>query len=255
MIEVYDQIANLTMASSRGVIPIRAWSHSRLGVFEQCKFHTKLAVVDGIPEPARPLPPGKTEHANDRGTRIHTAAEMFVRGGVELVDELQWFRAEFEHLRDLFQVGRVSLEGDWGFSRDWRPVAWMSSDVWCRIKTDCTIFDDNDTAIVVDYKSGKRWGNEVKHGEQMQLYQLGVFCKYPNIQRVVVELWYTDLDELHRQEFTREQGVRFAEGFEKRGVALTSETDFPPNPNSYSCKWCPYKPAHLGGTGHCSVGV
>ena len=34
----------------------------------------------GIPEPQRPLPPGKTEHADDRGTRIHQSVEDYVAG-------------------------------------------------------------------------------------------------------------------------------------------------------------------------------
>ena len=68
---------------------IKAWSFSRLSIFEQCKLRTKLAYIDRIPEPPRPLPPGKTEHANDRGTRIHDAAERFVRGGAELLEDLQ----------------------------------------------------------------------------------------------------------------------------------------------------------------------
>lgn len=251
MIEVYS-IENLDMS---GVIPIKAWSHSRLGVFEQCKFRTKLSVVDRIPEPPRPLPPGKTEHANDRGTRIHTAAEMFVRGGVELIEELQWFRAEMEELRALFAAGKVSLEGEWGFDREWAPRAWMSSDTWCRIKCDAVVFLSENEAVVVDFKSGKRWGNELKHGEQLRLYQLGAFLKYPKLEKITVELWYTDQDELHDQTFTRDQGMRFLEGFAKRGEKLTTETDFAPNPNSFSCKWCPYKPERYGGTGHCSVGV
>jgi hypothetical protein len=251
MIEVYSS-ENLDMS---GVIPIKAWSHSRLSVFEQCKHRTKLAVVDRIPEPVRPLPPGKTEHANDRGTRIHTAAELFIKGGVELISELQWFRAELEAMREEYARGKVSLEGEWGFDREWSPVAWMSSDVWCRIKCDLVYFPSPATAVVVDYKSGKRWGNEVKHGEQVRLYQLGAFLKYPDLEQVTVELWYTDLDELHDQTFTRDQGLMFLEGWAKRGEKMTTETDFQPNPSSYTCKWCPYKPEKFGGTGHCSVGV
>lgn len=49
---------------------IDAWSYSRLSTFEQCKLRAKLAYIDRIPEPERPLPPGKTEHANDRGTLL-----------------------------------------------------------------------------------------------------------------------------------------------------------------------------------------
>ena len=55
--------------------------------FEQCKFRAKLQYVDKIPEPERPLPPGKTEHANDRGTRIHDAAENFVNRDINLIPE------------------------------------------------------------------------------------------------------------------------------------------------------------------------
>ena len=44
-------------------------------------------------------------------------------------------------------------------------------------------------------------------------------------------------------------------GIEKRMDAMTSETEFQPNPNVYNCRWCPYKPVEKGGTGHCSVGV
>lgn len=241
--------------SSKGVIPIRAWSHSRLSDFELCKFRTKLKVVDAIPEPARPLPPGKTEHANDRGTRIHTAAERFVRGGVELVEELRWFKDEFEALRDLFAEGKVSLEGEWAYDEEWSPVAWMSSDCWCRIKCDAVVFPDEQTAIVIDYKSGKRYRNEVKHDEQMRLYQVGAFLRYPKVERVAVELWYTDLDELHDKDYTRDSGMTFLQGFASRGRSYTTELDFPPNPNAFSCKWCPYKPQDKGGTGHCSVGV
>ncbi len=234
---------------------IKAWSHSRLVVFEQCKFQAQLKFVDRVPEPPRPLPPGKTEHANDRGTRVHLAAEAYTKGGVELVKELEWFAPEYKQLRSLYAEGRVSLEGEWAFDREWRPTAWMSSDTWCRIKCDHIVFVDEEFAIVGDLKTGKRYGNEVKHAEQMQLYQLGVFLKYPKMKKVVVELWYSDLNELHSQEFRRDQGLRFAPAFEKRGEAMTTCDDFQPNPNKFSCKWCPYKPEKLGGTGHCSVGV
>lgn len=234
---------------------IKAGSHSRIVVFEKCKYEAKLRYIEKIPEPARPLPPGKTEHANDRGERIHKAAEMFVKGGVELIPELEKFREDFEALRELYAEGRVSLEGEWAYDRQWNPVGYFSLDVWCRIKCDAVVFVSDEEAIVIDYKSGKKWGNEVKHGEQMRLYQLGCFLRYPKLERVRVELWYTDLDDETHVDFTREQGLRFAPGWEKRIEALTTEEDFPPNPNKFSCRWCPYKPAHLGGTGHCSVGV
>lgn len=234
---------------------IKAGSHSRLIVFEKCRYHAKLAYVDRIPEPDRPLPPGKSEHANDRGTRIHEAAEKFVLGGVELIPELETFRPEMFQLRDMYKAGHVSMEGEWAFAKDWSPVAWMSSDAWMRIKCDVVAFLDVSYAVVIDYKSGKRWGNELKHAEQMQLYQLGAFIRFPKLEKVRVELWYTDQDELHATEYRRDQGLRFVAGVEKRMERMTTEEDFPPNPNVHTCRFCPYKPVEKGGSGHCSVGV
>lgn len=235
--------------------PLKAWSHSRIVVFELCRNRAKLAYIDKIPEPPRALPPGKTEHANDRGTRIHNAAEAFVKGGVELVHELVHFTEEFHQLRAMKQVGQVSLEGEWAFTREWEATGWMSSTTWSRIKLDAIAFLSKKKAVVIDYKSGKRWGNEMKHHEQMVLYQLAAFIKFPELEEITVELWYTDLDEIHSLTYKRHQGLKFLTNWERRGTEMTACEEFPPNPSKYACRWCPYKPTHLGGTGHCPDGV
>ena len=234
---------------------ITSGSHSRLSTFKLCKNRAKLAYVDRIPEPERALPAGKTEHPNVRGERVHTAAEKFVQGGVELVDELKSFEVELVQMRELHKQGKVSLEGEWAYDKDWNPVSWQSYNVWMRIKCDAVVFMSPEHAVVIDYKTGKRFGNEVKHAEQMQLYQLGAFLRYPKLKLVDVELWYTDLDELHPMRFRRDQGLRFAAKVESDMARMISEEVFPPNPSVYNCRWCPYKPTDKGGTGHWAVGV
>ena len=231
---------------------IKAWSYSRLVDFEQCKLRAKFKYVDRIPEPARPLPLGKTEHANDRGTRIHDAAERFVRGGVELIPELKPFAAEFHDLRNKYSHGMVSLEGEWAINKDWAPVAWGDRDAWARIKLDAFVRLSPTHAVVIDYKTGRKYGNEIKHAEQTQLYQLASFLRYPELETIDVELWYTDQDDLTHMKYTRQQGMRFFQNFNRRGIAMTTATEFPPSPNVFSCKWCPYGPK---GTGDCDKGV
>ena len=231
---------------------IKAWSYSRLVDFEQCKLRAKLKYIDRIPEPARPLPPGKTEHANDRGTRIHDAAERFVRGGVELIPELKAFETEFHDLRNKYKHGMVSLEGEWAVNKDWEPVAWGDKDAWARIKLDAFVRLSKTHAVVIDYKTGKKFGNEIKHAEQTQLYQLAAFLRYPELETIDVELWYTDQDDLTHMKYTRSQGMRFFQNFNQRGIAMTSAEEFPPSPNVFACKWCPYGPR---GTGDCDKGV
>lgn len=231
---------------------ITQWSFSKLSTFEQCKFRAKLQYVDKIPEPERPLPPGKTEHANDRGTRIHEAAEFFVKEDIRLIPELEKFKEEFTHLRSLYKSGMVSLEGEWAHNKDWDPVAWNSSDAWLRLKLDAFIRVSPSQGIVVDYKTGRMFGNEIKHGEQGQLYMASSFVRFPELQEITVEFWYLDQDDIISATYTRKQSEHFLRKFTQRGDIITSCTDFTPSPNIFSCKWCPYGPK---GTGHCEVGV
>lgn len=232
---------------------IRSWSYSRLAVFEQCKFRAKLQFIDRVPEPERPLPQGKTEHANDRGTRIHEACEAFVRGtGPMPVEAGKHFADELNSLRTAFESGIVSLEGEWGFDREWNPCDYNAKEVWCRIKGDAVVWRSPSHAVVIDYKTGKKFGNEVKHAEQVQLYALAVLLRFPKVETVTVELWYFDQDDLTGLTLTRPKWMHHLRSFTRRGMAVTSATEFPPNPTIFTCAYCPYKSS---GTGHCSVGI
>lgn len=228
------------------------WSFSRLQDFERCKFYFKLKHLDKVPEPLRPLPPGRTEYANDRGTRIHKAAEDYVRGGIELVEELSHFRPEFEALRTLHAEGKTSLEGEWGYDENWMPCAWMSETVWLRVKLDALVLPHDKTGTAIDYKTGKRAGNEIKHGEQMALYALATFMRYPELEDLNVELWYVDLPDLVHQRYTRDSAMRNLKKYNERGLKLTASEAWPPNPNQYTCRFCMYGPK---GSGVCKVGV
>lgn len=233
---------------------LKSWSHSRLVDFEKCRFMAKLKYIDRIPEPERPLPPGKTEHANDRGTRIHEAAERYVQGGIELIPELVSHREQIDEIKRLHAEGKVVCEGEWAVTRDWSPTAWNSVDVWGRMKLDVLVWDSPSVVRVIDYKTGKKSGNEIKHAEQGQIYALSTVLRHPEVERVRVEFWYTDLSpaDMSVTTFTKAQALRFLKSIEKRADALVNCTNFKPNPNVFSCKWCPYGPR---GTGHCKVGL
>lgn len=231
---------------------IVSWSYSKLQDFESCKFLAKLKHLDKIPEPERPLPPGKTEHANDRGSRIHDSCEMYVSGQSDFLDPdaEKFFGPELDLMRVLYQEGLVSLEGEWGMNMDWEPADWK--DAWLRLKLDACVFVDPTHAIVIDYKTGRKFGNEIKHAGQLYLYQLVTFLRYPKLEKVTAELWYLDQDETTSQTFTRKQGLLFKKNFHKRGLDLTTCSDFPTNPSIHTCKWCQYGPWNGG---QCQDGV
>jgi len=231
--------------------PPKSWSHSKSVDFEKCKRMFWLKHDQRIPEPERPLPPGKTEHANDRGSRVHDGCENYVRGNIdEMPHEAEkHFGPQIDLLRCLYAAGQVSLEGEWAMDEDWVPTEWKQG--WLRLKLDALVHIDKTEAIVIDYKTGKKFGNEVKHGEQLQLYALVSFLRHPELETVHAELWYLDVNEVTAIKFTRAQALRFRDRWHSRGTAITTCTQFPPNPNIFSCKWCGYGP---WGTGHCEVG-
>lgn len=216
-----------------------SWSYSKLIDFEQCKFRYKLKHVDRVPEEKSP--------AADRGTALHTAAENFVLGTTpSLAPELMKFSEDFIALRAQCKKGLVSNEGEWGFDKDWQPTAYKTA--WLRMKADSVKFDKkvNPTeAIVIDYKSGKKFGNEVKHGEQTQLYSLATVIRNPTVKVVTAELWYLDKDELTTVTYTRERALALLKPFDKRAARIDRahiSGIFEPNPNTFTCQWCPYGP-------------
>lgn len=229
---------------------VTSWSHSKLSDFDKCKRMFWLKHDQKIPEPERTLKPGQTEFANDRGTRVHDNCEGYVRGDHDALclEAEKHFGPQLDLMRTLHGEGLVSLEGEWGMNRDWEPDEWRKA--WLRLKLDAMVMVDPTHAIVIDYKTGRKWGNEVKHAEQLYLYQLATFLRYPQLEHVTAELWYFDQNEVTSMTFNRRQGLHFKHNFHRRGVKATSCEDFPANPSRFACQWCPYK-----NTEHCSVGV
>ena len=214
-----------------------SWSYSKLLDFEQCKLRYKYKHIERIPEEKNP--------AADRGTAMHQMAEDFVGNKIKsLPTELCKFDNDFMALRDRHSNGLVSLEGEWGFDQNWEPTAYRTA--WLRMKADAVAFNASRTeAIVIDYKSGKKWGNEVKHGEQTQLYSIATASRMPTIKKIIAELWYLDKDELTTVTYTREQALGFIKGFDKRAKRIdrAHETGiFEPSPNQISCQYCPAGP-------------
>lgn len=227
---------------------IKSWSFSSLGVFEKCPYQAKLKYVDRIPEP-------KNKYS-ERGTAIHDAAEAFVRGETPtLLPELASFEAELTRLRELYAEGRVIVEQEWAHTRSWDQTEWRADDAWLRLKLDFFVYLDEQTGMVVDLKSGRKHGNEIKHTEQGQLYTGTAFLRDPKLKRIITEFWYSDQDDISQVVYTPQQAARFVVGFDKRARKMTEAKEFPARPSIFSCKWCPYRPESAGGTGDCPHGV
>ncbi len=224
---------------------LRAWSYSALKVFEDCPYRSYIQKIKKIREESGP--------AAERGTVIHQEAEDYVNGTLgEFPSSCIKFKSEFEELRQLYIDAKVELEGEWGFDIDWQPVGWMEGTTWARIKLDALVNQDEQSARVIDYKTGKKWGNEIAHAQQGLLYAIGTFFRYPHIEFVQTEFWYLDKGETTTKQYTRDQAMQFVPGWHKRAIAMTTATDFAPTPSKDSCRWCSYR---KGDNPECSWGV
>lgn len=213
---------------------LRSWSYSALKVFEECPYRSYIQKVKKIQEPSGP--------AAERGTLIHEQAEQYVDGTLgEFPDSCKKFKSEFEELRALYEDAKVELEGEWGFDIEWQPVGWMEKSTWARIKLDALVHEDEQSARVIDYKTGKKWGNEIAHSQQGLLYAIGTFFRYPHLEYVQTEFWYLDKGETTKKTYTREQAMQFAPGWHRRAIIMTTAVDFDPTPSKDSCRWCSYR--------------
>lgn len=229
--------------------PISSWSYSRLKNFETCPYQGYLRYGERRPEP----PTMDRTHA-ERGIRVHKDAEDYVRGQLDTLPASLVKSADvIEEVKKAFMGGRASVEEEWGYTSDWEPCAWMAPNVWCRIKLDAFVRDDV-VADAFDWKTGRKFGNEIGHAGQGQLYMLGGFLRYPELEVIRTRFVYVDHGEEVKREYTRDQIPKLLNHWHERGIRMTQALVFPAKPNKINCRFCPYSP-NGGGDRSCPWGV
>lgn len=120
------------------------------------------------------------------------------------------------------------------------------------VPTQCILVDSLDHTFLCTknflptHNTGARFGNEVKHLDQLHLYAVASFLRYTSVKKVITEDWYLDHNEKASHTMTDKQMPKHLAHFDKRGHTMTSTTVFKPNPNQFTCKWCPYGPDRQG---------
>ena len=132
--------------------PIKAWSYSSITEFEKCALRVKFGKIDRIETEKHP--------AAERGTQIHEAAEHWIKGsyGDELPTTLKKFEDDFDYLRAEYNAGRAIVEDPWAFTINWDITDWNSDDCWLRMALDAYVQEDATSAVVIDFKTGRKDG-------------------------------------------------------------------------------------------------
>lgn len=200
------------------------------------------------------MPDYEPNHPMIRGRRVHEEIEHYIAGTTDdFPSSGKKLKDEFEFCREMFSEGKATVEEQWGFDEDWSPVGWFDDKVWCRMATDAFVTMDDAAGIIYDWKTGKSFGNEVKYMQQMQLYAVGAFLRYPDLERCTVHLGFVDDGKLRSKDFERGRKINtLLQRFSERGGRMVGCTDFRPKPNAMNCKYCPFGP---NGTKACIYGA
>lgn len=222
-----------------------AWSFSRLMDYERCPYMMFLKYLEKSPQPPN-------EFA-ERGIRVHTNAEHFITGKTDKLEpDFDHFSPELNSLRERFKAGTVEVEEEWAFTSKWAACDWRDyANTWARIKLDAFVHLSEDVGLVGDFKTGKMFGNEIKHAIQGQLYAGSAFKRYPNKKKIIVEMYYLDQKDLSRVEYTPQFALRALTNLEGRANAMLRAKSFPPRPNVINCRYCPF--GKHNGTGVCKA--
>ncbi len=159
----------------------------------------------------------------------------------EANDPELWGKAKLDVFLIETSILKAGVEGYVAFGED--------GSLELRIGDDVTPWDDVPmdvkahyavTCRIIDYKTGKKFGNEMKHSDQGLSYALHTMHRYPDINAFEIEFWYIDQADKLKRLFNRRQLLMLLRMYHTRALKLTSCTNFMPAPNAHNCVYCPY---------------
>ena len=207
------------------------WSYSRYNLFNKCKTAFNMYVH----RKDFKLPAFKTNPAMERGNMIHKKAEEYVKGNITGVPkEMQCFSAEFKNL----VKHKAVAEQDWWINDKWEQVDYLDwNNVWLMVKSDAHVIMD-DSAIIIDYKTGKVYDS---HEKQAELYAVAALSIFDSVESVETEFWYLDQQEISPYYYEKPDLIYYRELWDERAVEMQQQKTFDPSPSFTNCNWCEFK--------------
>lgn len=220
---------------------LKNWSYKKIKMYRSCPFSVYLKYIKREPEP--PEDP-KYDEKRLRGIRVHDQLEAAINSGAPVPPEARDFE---EIVQGYIELGAVA-EGDEYFDRAWKPCEREGH--WVVIKKDVRVRTP-EFALVADWKTGRKHGNEYDHSEQMTLYAISEYVINPGLPEYIVELQYIDQKDTWDRSFKPHELEKHLQRFERDVEIMMTDTLFRPKPSIYTCRYCPYNKSR--GTGVCPV--
>lgn len=192
-----------------------------------------------------------------RGTELHDATELFIKGHAEELDpRIKHQRDYIEHIASLREDGIINprCEDKWRFDREWGVVE-SAKESRLLIKPDMYFFETPQIMTIDEWKTGKAMGNEAKHTRQIKAYAVAAFMKFPDLQFVNAAVRYFDQNFAMKRAYTREQAMAFMRTLDNQLRLFWHDTKYVPKPSSQRCAKCPYNERNEDGSYDCPYGV
>jgi PD-(D/E)XK nuclease superfamily len=210
--------------------PTFTWSYSSLSLFQQCpKKYYHLRVKKDIVEP-------QSEQML-YGTVAHKAAEDYVRDGTPLAPHLAYMQPTLDALKN--RQGEKLCEYRLGLTEALEPCEFFAKDVWWRGIADLMIMEEDETARVVDYKTGKSQYADTK---QLEILSLAIFKHFPKIKTIKSGLVFIVHPAFVQAAFTKDKEEELWQYWkaETDRLGLCYKNDVWNPSRNFTCKaWCP----------------
>jgi CRISPR/Cas system-associated exonuclease Cas4 (RecB family) len=225
---------------------IPSWSFSNLMDYEACPHRAWHKSINKSPRPP---------YEENRGTNLHTRIENFFSGTHDAFPDISpYARDEIYSYRELSRLPHYTynIELQYSIGIDWEHCD--PKNAWGKAIVDLEYECENnpDHLSIVDWKSGKIEGNEVKHIMQGQLYSLVACTTRPNLNAITVEFLYLDEGRTRRNLYKRDQILKWQPKWHERAKTMTGALTFPPKANKANCRFCMFGPQ---GSDVCEYGI
>jgi len=116
-----------------------------------------------------------------------------------LVKTSRYAKSSLDNLKH--RAGKKLCEYEMGLTENLEPCSFKDPNVWWRGIADLIILEDDDTARVVDYKTGK----SAKYADtgQLELMALAIFKHFPKVKRVKAGLLFVVAKQFPKESYDR----------------------------------------------------
>ena len=218
------------------------WSYSSLDLFKQCpQKYYRLRVLKDVKDPP-------AEHLN-YGLAVHKAAEDYIGKGIPIPEKyVAILKTSLDRL--IAMEGEKHCELRLGLTQGLEPCEFFAPDVWWRGVADLIIIN-NDSAYVVDYKTGK--SSKYADTKQLELLSLAVFKHFPQVKKIKGGLLFVVANDLIKANYEQDKaGVYWTKWLEDTGrleAAITNDV-WNAKPNFTCRQYCPVHDCQHNGKGH-----